>query len=108
MWFYRFRNSAPLNKRVLKGLLIQKGEWTEARIKMDFGAFNRFMEDKFEQTKELEPKVKEDIIVKSKSKKKIEPGSLGDKPDELAPKKRTTAKKKKESNDAERISKTTL
>ena len=85
MWFYRFRDSSPLNNRVLKGLLIRKGEWTEARVKMDFGAFNRFLEDKFEQTTKLEPKVKKETLVKSEPVKK---------------KKATTKKKKEPEQDA--------
>ena len=68
MWYYRFRNSSPLDKRVLKGLLIQKGEWVQSRVKMDFGAFKRFMEDKFET--EIEP-IQESIKKKAPKKRAV-------------------------------------
>jgi len=76
MWFYRFRNSAPFTKRVLKGMLIQKKEWAEAKVKTDFGAFNRFMEDKFEadpepQVIEVKEEPKEEKP-KRKAKKETE------------------------------------
>lgn len=48
MWYYRFRDSAPFDSRVIKGHMIKKKEWTAIEIQTDFGAFKRFMESRNE------------------------------------------------------------